>query len=50
MRAVFRRVAEVFTMQADVLLFRSVPEERLASTQHRVQTGAAQVSECVFVH
>lgn len=46
--AVFCRVAEVFTVQADILLLHSMPEKRLVSTQHRVQTCAAKVSVCFY--
>lgn len=41
------RVAEVFPVQADVLLLHSLPEEGLVFPQHRLQTGAAEVS---YVH
>lgn len=48
LRAVFCRVAEVFTVQADILLLHSMPEKRLVSTQHRVQACAAKVSVCFY--
>lgn len=51
LRAVCFRLAEVFTVQADLLLLQSVPETRLVSTQHRLQTCSAKVSVCgFFIH
>ena len=43
-RAVFYRVAEVLTVQADVLLLQHMPEKGLGSPQNCVQTCPAKVS------
>ena len=43
-RAVFHRVAEVLTVQADVLLLQRMPEKGLGGPQNRVQTCPAKGS------
>lgn len=50
LRAVFCRIAEVLTVQADVLLLHSVPEKGLVRAQHRVQTCSTKVSMISFIH
>lgn len=46
---VFCRTTEVFPVQADILLLQSMPERRLVSTQHCVQTCSEKVSVCDFL-
>ena len=43
------RVAEVFPVQADILLLHSLPEEGLVFPQHHLQTGAAEVSTAASI-